>query len=73
MNLLSVSKAGLEFTENWAPDKEPTAVFQNIDEFNAFDFSNIDGVMCSSSVDFPEEDTNDKNVIALCHALRSMQ
>lgn len=30
-----------------------------------------DSVMCSSSIDFPEDDTSDPAVIAMCRELRS--
>ena len=32
---------------------------------------NAENFMCSSSVDFPEDSTNDKRVIALCQEIRS--
>ena len=32
---------------------------------------NADAVMCSSSLDFPEEYTKDKNVINLCNWIRN--
>jgi len=42
-----------------------------VEEYNAFIvFRRPDYFMCSSSLDFPEDSTNDQDIIALCRSLR---
>lgn len=47
---------------------EITSLSQLFDAIESADY-----VLCSSSIDFPEDETNDPNIIAICTAFRGLQ
>jgi hypothetical protein len=49
---------------------EPVFVIQSVEDFHTVCEANGGSVMCSASMDFPEESTHDAAVIALCREIR---
>jgi len=73
MNFFSVSEKGVEYTENWEEGKPPTKVFTTRLEFRKYKFSaetKKQDFAWSSTMDCPEEWTNDPEIIALAGMIR---
>jgi len=72
---LSVYPDGLRvhlFRANKADEKKSKATVHNRGELVTWcELWGVDNFMCSSSVDFPEDSTDDKQVIDLCNEIRS--
>lgn len=52
-------------------EKTSKEIVTTMEQFKAWcDKWNVDDFSCSSSVDFPEEDTDDPAIIALCRQIR---
>lgn len=51
---------------------EKVKIVNNFDDFIAFLVEcGLSSILCSSSMDFPEEYTDDPKIIALCEKIRS--
>ncbi len=73
MNYLRFSAGELLFTYN---DKEYTINnsadwTEAIEDIVSMSDGQPDGFMCSSSIDFPEDETDNQELIDICYAVRS--
>ena len=67
MFILSVTKDCIEAKCDYV-----TLYIKSVDHWNSFvDELGTIGCMCSSSLDFPEEYTDNKEIIELCDLIRS--
>ena len=72
VKILAVRDGRLMLTEN-GPNGEVLEELRTVEDVNAAMDAMAargDTLMCSSSVDFPDESTDDQNVIELCRMIR---
>ena len=68
---MTVKNDAIEVSDIFSEDNRVLYRITTADQYNDFiKFRRPDSIMCSSSLDFAEDYTNDQGVIALCKALR---
>lgn len=68
---MTVQNDAIEVSDIFGEDDRVLYRITTTEQYNDFiKFRRPDSIMCSSSLDFPEDYTKDRGVIALCRALR---
>jgi hypothetical protein len=71
--MLTINRGRLVLQSGWVGNAPPTelAVITRVEDLTPWlEGGLIEWLACSSSVDFPEDETDDPKLIALCRAIR---